>query len=256
MKKVRSFKTNSSGQLLILAALAVAILIGSTTVYVYELGKQSTGAGEEPMDNFILSAKLNTRNAVIASLANVSNGGEKTVLTSNLDVLSQVFTNLSSFRMCTLSYALLNDSMYDSGLSLSWNSNGKGVSSANSDFTLSLRSMATTIDVNYTVNITSAITIDCNYTRLLGDEKLVNLTCRVYNEGEPSLAKNISLSYQDLGNWTPIDSSSNLSVMDYGNGTYAISFTINTPSNEVQISTHLYDLRGIFVQANTTCSEA
>ena len=256
MKKFRSYRTNSSGQLLILAALAVAILIASTTVYVYELGKQSTSAGEEPMDNFVLSVKQNTRNAVIASLANVSNGGEKTALTSNLDVLSQIFANLSRFRTCALSYALLNDSTYDSGLWFSWNSIGIGVSGANADFTLSVYSMATTIDVNYTVNITSAITIDGYYTRLLGDEKLVNMTCRIYNEGEPSLAKNISLFYQDLGNWTPINSSNDLSVKDYGNGTYAMSFTIDTPSNEVQISTHVYDLREIFVQANTTCYEA
>jgi len=253
MKRVRSFKTNSSGQLLILAALAVAILIASTTVYVYELGKQSTGAGEEPMDNFVLSVKQNTRNAVIASLANVSNGGEKTVLKSNLDVLSQVFTNLSSFRMCTLSYALLNDSKYDSGLWLSWNSSGMGVSSANANFTLSLRSMTTTIDVNYTVNITSAIIIDGYYTRLSGDEKLVNMTCRVYNEGQPSLAKNISLSYENLGSWIPINSSNNLSIIDYGNGTYTISFTVNTPSDRVQVSADVYDANDIFVRANTTC---
>lgn len=256
MKKFRSLRTNSSGQLLILAALAIAILIASTTTYVYELGKQSTSVGQEPMSNFVLSVKQDTRNAVIAALANVSNGGENTVLTTNLDMLSQIFTNLSSFRMCALSYALFNDSMYGSGLWLSWNSNGMGISSANANFTLSVLSMATTINANYTVNITSAVTIDGYYTRLLGDEKLVNLTCKVYNEGEPSLAKNINLSYQDLGNWIPVNSSNNLSVRDYGNGTYAMSFTIDTPSSEVQISTHVYDLREIFVQANNTYYEA
>ena len=86
-------------------------------------------------------------------------------------------------------------------------------------------------------------------------EKLVTLTCKVYNEREPALAKNITLYYENLGNWIEVNSSNNLSIEDYGNGTYLISFTAEIPSEDVQVSAHAYDLRDIFVRANTTCYE-
>ncbi|MDI6904309.1 MAG: hypothetical protein QMD13_02290 [Candidatus Bathyarchaeia archaeon] len=76
----------------------------------------------------------------------------------------------------------------------------------------------------------------------------------MYNEGEQALAKNITLFYEDLGNWILVDASNNLSIVDCDNGTYLISFTIETLSDVVQVSAHVHDLRDIFVQANTAIS--
>lgn len=115
--------------------------------------------------------------------------------------------------------------------------------------------MAANLAIDYAVNITTTIAINGAYTTLEGEEKLVNLTCRVYNEEKPALAKSITLFYENLGSWIPVNSSNNLSTVDYGNGTYLLSFTVSA-SLPVLVSTHVYDLRDIFVQANMTCYEA
>jgi len=45
--------------------------------------------------------------------------------------------------------------------------------------------------------------------------------------------------------------------IDYGNGTYRMSFIAETESvnDPMLISAQVYDMRGIFVLANATCSE-
>jgi hypothetical protein len=249
----RKSKANNSGQLLIIAALAIAVLISATTIYVYELGNETNSTDTESISDFILALKQTVRNAMISSLANVSKGGEKAVLAANLDKLSQAIRSLHQFGICQLDYSILNDSNYDSGVWLSWNASGLGVSSAYANFTLKVNGMGTNLTVGYALNMTTSVTINGYCTQLAGTEKMVNLTCRVYGDGDNSLAKNISLSYENLGSWIPINSSNNLSIMDYGNGTYAISFTVNAPSDRVQISADVYDAHGIFVRANTTC---
>jgi len=253
----KKLRANSSAQLLIVAALAIAVLISSTTIYVYELSEETKSEKvSSSISDFIFALKQNTRNTVISSLANVSNGGEKRVLTNNLAELSEVFRSLTLFGLVDLAFTPLNDSNYDAGVWLSWNTSDIGVSSAYANFTVKVQGMATNMTLNYAGNITTTIAISGYYTKLVGEEKLVNLTCNVYNEEKPALVENMTLFYERLGSWIPVDSSNNLSITDYGNGTYTISFTAAIPSNTVQVSTHVYDLRGIFVLANTTCYEA
>jgi len=252
----KNFRKNSSGQLLIVAALAIAILISSTTIYVYELSREINNVESYPINDFILALRQNTKNTVVSSLSNASKGGEKTVLTTNLNALVQAFRSLHGLETCHLTFTALNNSNYDSGIWLSWTSNSSGISSAYTNFTLKVYGMETNIAEEHTVNVTTTVTINGFYTKLGGGEKLVNLTCAVYNEGQPALAENITLFYEDLGSWTLADSSNNLLITDYGNGTYFLSFTISTSSDVVQVSAHVYDLRDVFVQANTTCYEA
>lgn len=252
-KRRRKLNANSSGQLLVVAALAIAMLISSTTMYVYEVSRETNSSYTYSISSFIPILKQSVKNAMISSLVNISNNGEKAVLTANLDKLSKFIRSITSFGIYQLDFAVLNDSAYDLGIQLSWNSSNMGISSAYADFSLKLYDMATNITVNYAVNITTTAMVNGFYTKLAGDEKLVNLTCKTYNEESPALAKNISLFYEDNGSWTPVNSSNNLSTVDYGNGTYTITFNIATSSENIQILAHVYDLREIFVQTSTTC---
>lgn len=256
MKKLEKLmKAKSSGQLLIVAALAIAILISTTTAYVYEVSREKPSAPQDfPLADFVLSIKQGSRNAIISALANASNGGEKTVLASNLDRLSQAYKNLNAYGLCYLSYTVLNDSRYADGFWLSWeDTNGLGVSSAYTNFTLKFYGLTEKTTLSYAVNITTTIRLEGSYT-LNGSEKIVNLTCRVLNEGKPALAKNITVYYEVDGSWVPANSSNSLSITDYGDGLYVISFTINADSEAVQVSVHVYDLRGILVKAIVVCS--
>lgn len=251
----RRFRADRSGQVLLVAALTIAILISSTTIYIYEVSRETNNISSYPTSEIILALKQNTKNTAISSLVNISRGGDNAILEENLNTLSRVFRNLHQLGICYLSFTLINDSMYDSGVSLSWGTNGLGVSSAYANFTLEVQGMTASTALEYAVNITTTVAINGSYVRLEDEEKLVNLTCRIFNEEKPALAENITLFYKNLGAWTPVNSSNNLSMTDYGNGTYLLSFVTTSP-DVVQVSAHVYDLRDIFVQANTTCTEA
>jgi hypothetical protein len=254
MKNKAIFRANTSGQLLIVAALAIAILISSTTIYVYELSGERQSAEDLFMSNFILAVKQGSRNAIISALANVSNGGEKTVLAENLESLSKAYMSLGQRGIWRLSYTVLNDSHYDRGVWLSWENGGLGVSNACANFTLTVYDLTSNITMSYAVNITTTITINGYYTSN-GTEKTINLSCRVFNEGKPALPKNLTVFYENLGVWVSLNASNNLSIYDYGNGTYALSFNVSLPSEIVQVSVHVQDMRGILVQTSIPCRE-
>lgn len=258
MKWLKKFvSAKSSGQLLIVAALAIAILISTTTAYVYEVSREKPSAAQDyPTADLILAIKQGSRNAVISALANASTGGEKQVLTSNLDRLVQAYKSLNAYGLYHLSYTVLNDSRYFEGVWLSWENtaNKLGVSSAYANFTLTFYGLTEKATLNYAINITTVVALQGFYA-LNGSEKIVTLTCRVFNEDEPAQAKNITVYYEHGGNWVPASPSNNLSIMDYGNGTCTISFTVITDSDVVQVSVHVYDFRGIFAKANVACSQ-
>ncbi|MGB9853857.1 MAG: hypothetical protein ACPLRY_03500 [Candidatus Bathyarchaeales archaeon] len=255
MKNKAFFRAKSSGQLLIVAALAIALLISSTTIYVYELSGERQNGEDLFISNFILAVKQGSRNAVISALANASSGGEKTILADTLNSLSQAYICLNQRGIWRLSYTVLNNSDYNEGVWLSWSSNGLGVSSAYANFTLTVYDLTANITMRYAVNITTAIIVNGYYTSS-GTVKTVSLFCQVFNEGEPALAKNLTLFYEDLGAWVPVNASNNLSITDYCNGTYTLSFTVSVPSDVVQVLVCAEDLRGIIVQASIPCSES
>ncbi|MEM4700552.1 MAG: hypothetical protein QXZ51_00205 [Candidatus Bathyarchaeia archaeon] len=258
MKRLeRLMRAKSSGQLLIVAAIAIAIIISTTTAYVNEVSKEKPSVQQSfSVADFVSSIKQGSRNAMISALANASIGGEKTVLASNLNSLSQVYRSLNAYGLYYLSYTVLNDPPYADGFWLSWeDTNGLGVSSAYANFTLKFYGLTEKTTLNYAINITTTIRLEGYYT-LNGSEKVVNLTCQIFNDGKPALAKNVTVYYAQKGSWLLANSSNNLSITDYGNGIYAISFTVDTDSDTVQVSTHVYDLRGVFVKTNLTCDQA
>ncbi|MCD6445799.1 hypothetical protein J7L49_03330 [Candidatus Bathyarchaeota archaeon] len=251
---MRIVKRKNSGQLLIVAALAIAILISSTTAYVYEVSKGERNSQKQcSLNNYILAIKQTTRNTMISSLKNISNGGENTVLFNNLNTITEVLRNTYQFGTCNQNFTLLNNSNYNSGVWLSWNSN-PGVSSTYANFTLKIYGVNLNAEVNYQVNVTTNLLAEGFYTPLENQEKFVNITCELYNEGEHALAKNITVYYENLGSWILVNNSNNLSIINYDNGTYSISFQANVSSSTVPVSLHVYDLREIFVQANITCN--
>jgi hypothetical protein len=253
MRKLSILQKNNSGQLLIVAALVIALLISSTTVYVYELGKETEITDTQALGDFVFAIKQATHNAMISSLANVSNGGDSAILTTNLNELAEILRTVNQFAVCNLTVTPFNDSTYDSGIWLSWNTPDLGVTSAYSDFTLNAYTTETNIESNYAINVTTEIIVNGFYTQLNGTEKLVSLTVVIHDETGPALAKNLSIQYENAGEWITVDPSNSLSITDYGNSTYSVSFIVSTASETVPVSAHIFDLRNIYVRANTTC---
>jgi hypothetical protein len=244
--KTRNFGASRSGQLLIVAALAVAIIISSTTLYVYDVSRQTGTANSQSLSELILALKQASRNTLVSSLANTSRGGNEAILNTNLNELQRTSRLINRFGLAELSFTLLNASGYSSGISLAWNTSIVDVSSAYANFTLNVIGLESKVTTQYAINITTSVQVNGSYS-LVGIEKHVNLTCRIYNEDEPALTRSIALFYANLGNWTRVDETNSLAMVNRGDGVYDISFIV--PSTTTEISINCLDLRDILVQS-------
>jgi len=255
-KRVRS---SNSGQALIVTSLVITMLLLSTAYYVFEI-KTDVATGQAADDSTFASIKLSSVNTVISALANVSNGGDNSVLSTDLNELASTIENQSYGENSNLQFTLSNVSPYQNGTWISWESNGTwiplesngtAISSACVSFLINFSGPSTTYSSQYETNVTTTLNSNIEYA---GNEteNNVNLTCTMLNENEPASFSDITVLYQNEtdGPWFQVDPS-NLQMNYNGNGTYLMSFEAYA-QNFLQVSVQAHDLRGIFVVANTT----
>jgi len=85
MDEVIGMLRNNSGQVLLIAALAIALIISSLTLYVYETRQSIISADRSSrLNDFIRNVKIGSRNLIIGSLANISNEETNETLRINL----------------------------------------------------------------------------------------------------------------------------------------------------------------------------
>ncbi len=249
-------KRQCSGQILVLAVLLVSLILLSTQVYVFEVGRLFVRTESSHIKDFVLAVRLGSEHVVVGSLVNITTEGYNSTLSTNLGRWVNLTSDLYQFGKAVLSFAVKNITPYADGVHLSWGASGSGVSSAYVDFNFTLSDRQADIQLSYDVNITTSLTDEGSYRRLTGDWKQINLTCNVMNEGAPALIKNMTIYYEDSGSWIPADQQQNYSFTDYGNGTYLTTFEVSLSEDSINVSAQVYDLRQIYVQANTTCTES
>ena len=247
-----------SGQIIILAALTIAFIILSTTIYVYQIS-QNLHPEDQPLHlrGFIGNVKIASRILMMGSLANISNGGENGSLRDNLQRLRSFIESNYQRGRCILSFRLCEVSPYSSGLWIFWGTDGFGVSSAKADFSLNLADEREEIITKYSVNITTHILISATSEREGSPGfYVIRVTIRVFNEGSPALCKNLTIYYTDyIGNWREAGSLNSYSLKDYGNGTYSARFLVFEPEGVLnrKVKVLCFDRREIRVIATTTC---
>ncbi len=239
--------TRNSGQILVISVLVVSLVLLSTQLYIYEIGR-SLETQSIRVNDFILAMKLGSRHVVTGSLASISAGGVNSTLSTNLERWGSFAGNFYQFGKPTLNSSLPSVPPYTNGTYLSWGTDGFGVSSACVDFSFSLTDRQVTAQLPYTVNITTSLRVEGVFRRTQGAFKQVNVTINLSNEGDPALARNLTVLYESQGWFVP-----DFQNTDYGNGTYVASFEADFPGNEVYVSAQVYDLREVYVQANATC---
>lgn len=247
-------KSHNSGQALIVASLVISVILLSTAYYVYETEKNIT-ASQTAADLSFLTTKSSIVNTLTSALANVTNGGDTGILRMDLDELSSTIENHSYDGRFDLQFTPLNSSPYQDGIYISWGSNGTGISSASVSFLINFSGPYANSYSEYRANVTTAIAIESTITSN-GPEKNVNVTCKMLNEKDPAQANDITIYYQNEtgGPWATVSPSDNLNLIDYGNGTYFMSFRVYA-QNTLQVSARAHDLRNILVIANTTSVE-
>ena len=253
LKWIREICKDCSGQVLILTAMAIAFIIISTIVYVYTVSQHPS-----PVDNsyeiaaFIRNIKLGTRNLMIGSLANISYGGNVSILETNLQRWCEFVESHYYLGRCDLRFELCEDDPYSSGTWISWGTQGLGVTSAKADFSLNLTSKSVEATVNYPINITTSLIVNGIYRRYSLFRDVVNVTISLFNEDHPALAKNLTVYYSNMIGWREASALNTYELKDFGNGTYTASFIIlGTWTHRIRVA--CYDQREIYVQATTTC---
>jgi len=256
--KTRHSNRSDSGQVLIIASLVVTLLLLSAALYVSEIQKNAA-AYEARADPAFSAHKLGVTHTVISALSNISNGGFTDVLVANLNQFETVVNSHSFNAIVKMDSTPLNMTPYQDGVWISWDSSGRGISSAYVNLVLNASGTSATHYSEYAINVTSEIDVNGYYTLLTGSQKQVSLTCTILNEGKPALAQNFTVYYEQDGSLSPEEwvQVASPSITDYGNGAYAISFTAETtnPDDPMLVSVHSHDLRYILTKANVTCTQ-
>ncbi len=252
-----SFRRNCSGQVIIVSALLIALLLLSTAVYVIETEKDTPAVHAQ---NSNLAAYLQcAKNTLISALANITHGGTPDTLAADLATLQSILSAHSYDSQLQMLANPNETAPYVGGIWLAWSNDGTGVSSAQVSFVFSTSNAQSTSQLETNINVTSKIFVSGTYTHMQGTSKAVTLTINVLNEGKPALAQDFTVYVEADGSappedWLPVAS---LSVTDFGNGTYVASFTAETAqrNDPVLVSVCCTDRRGILIVANATCTE-
>jgi hypothetical protein len=248
-------KRANSGQMIIISALLVALLLLSSAIYIVGVEKKTPSIQDETREDFF-AVKQGITHALSSALANVSNGGNIAVLTENLNRLKSAFENHDYAKMLDLKFEPLKQSPYQGGFYISWGSNGKGTSSVCASVKLNSLGTSSTYDWKSSINVTSELHVQGYAANVDDASKKVEVVCSVLNENNQALAKDFEIYYKVSSNltWT---SASSLNIITYGNGTYCIIFNAETqsPNSTVSVSLSCHDQRGILIKADTTCVE-
>ena len=252
MKK-RSLRHDNSGQVIIITALLVASLLLSTAIYVIETEKAVPIVGTDE-NNVLTECEQCAKSTLISALANITNGGDTNILASDLSELNSAITSNSYQAILQMDYAPLNEAPFQNGSWISWGTDGQGISSAYVSFVFNSSGSSSSSNLENDVNITSEVDLSGNCVQLNGGLTQVNLSVNVLNEGNPALAQNFTFYFENpTEGWVQVASPN---INDFGNGTYAASFTAETDmiSNPLIVSIICQDQRGIAIGANVTCT--
>ncbi len=240
----------NQGQVLIIAALVIVVMLLSTAMYIVDSQKTQLKAQTETGLNLPFY-KQGIQHTMISALANISNGGTTDILETDVDSFN-TFVSQQSFGAFFTSEATLQDGgAYQDGVWQVQNQSGTAILSASASFNVESSGTNEKIQSDFTMNVTSMIQTQGVYTQD-NSSKQVQLTCQVFNEGKPALAANFSISYENDGSlasesWAPVEAPN---ITDYDDGTYLITFNATTEQleNPLLIWLSCQDQRGITLQ--------
>ena len=252
----KSHKRARSGQIIVVSALIIALIMTSTAAYIYELsGNVGEADNSQALNDFVRSIVLGSKHVAIGALANITNGGQNQTLTANLNKWKVAVEQQFLLGTFSLNFTLRDIVPYSSGLYVNWGTNGSGVSGAYVGFLLKVSGKGIEMQYPYSINASTRLCIDGFITQITSETKQVMLYCHLLSEEQPALAKNVTVYYRESTNWMTPDATNNYTLTDYGNGTYEATFTLETSATSIDVSAHIFDERDIVVQANATLTQ-
>jgi hypothetical protein len=247
-----NFRRDNKGQVIVITALLIALIILSTVVYVTAILKQAPTVEANQYDVYPQYYQ-SLRNTIISALANITKNGNTQVLNVDISKLNQVFSSHYYGSMLHINCTLGNDSLYQNGLWISNQQKNHAVIGAQVIYQLNSIGNAKISNAQGTVNVISEAYLSGNCIQINETTKLATLTTQVLNEGKPALAAGFTCYYQNGTDWTKAE---NFDITDFGNGTYTIVLLaqLSQPSNQIVASLNVLDQRGINMSVNATCA--
>jgi hypothetical protein len=241
------------GQILLIVALLVVLILISSEMYIVEIGK---GSGDEQMvslEDYGMAIELGSEHVVLGSLANITMGGVNDFLALNLGRWSSFVANQEDTGHSALIYTAANEP-YAEGVWVFWGTEGFGVSSACVDFNYTITKGDTVWNRSFTINQTAAVTVESSYQTVNETTKQTTATIQVTRNGAPEAAQ-VSLQFDQNGTWLLPTDANNYTLVDYGNGTYAASF-LTAASDASSILVEVITSDGVRVQASAVSIQA
>jgi len=251
---VKPNRRGRSGQIIVVTAFLIALIITSTAAYIYELSGNIGDADTYTINDLIDSIELGSTHTIISALADITNGGSTQTLANDLNEWTVAVGQQYWLGKLTLTYEL-NDSL-PAGLYIGWAAMGSGVSEAwvraRVGFRLNESGSGIEMQRSYYVNVSSSLYLEGITQNTSGTER-VSVSCSLFNEDEPALAKNLTIYYRESNEWIAPNATNNYVLRDYGNGTYTAIFDVENMTTPLYVSARVIDARQILVQANATC---
>jgi hypothetical protein len=247
-----NFRRENKGQVIVITALLIALIMLSTVVYVTAIVKQAPAVEVNQYDLYP-QYHQSLRNTLISALANITKNGDTQVLDVDISKLNQLFSSHYFGSMLQINYTLPNDSQYQNGLCISNQQKNHAVIGAQVIYQLSSIGNAKISNAQGMVNVTSEAYLSGNCVQINETTKQATLTVQVLNEGKPVLAAGFTCYYQNGTDWIKAE---NFAVRDFGNGTYTIVFLaqLSQPGDQIVASLNVLDQRGINVSVNSICA--
>jgi hypothetical protein len=203
---------------------------------------------------------LGSTHTIVSALANIANHGQNQTLTTDLNEWTAAVDNSSGQQYWlgkfTLNYTLRDTRPYIAGLYVSPGTTDSGVSEAYVSFQLNVSGSEIEMQRSYYVNVSSSLYMEGFMTQNNGTE-LVAVSCSLFNDGEPALAKNLTIYYRESTEWVaPNATNNNYVLRGYGNGTYTAIFNVETNATSLDVSARVFDARQILVQATCNATKA
>jgi hypothetical protein len=246
---MRQLGANTSGQILILSALAIVILVISTVTYVYQLTYYPF-IEDSPASShsFLSNIEVETQNLLTKMLAQISRSATNETLTSTL-IQWSTFVSCNYYHgLCSLHWTLADTAPYAQGLFLFRGTEGFGISSARMTLLLNLTG-ETQINMRKQLTVTTQLSVTYHVHNITENEQQIIVSAMLQNEQSPASANAISIYYHNASGWHDSRLLSTYHLTDHHNGTYTAIFTLSTIDS---LSMHCIDHRGIEVQANVT----
>jgi hypothetical protein len=248
----RSLRKDNKGQVIVITALLIVLLMFSTVVYVTEVIKQAPTIETKQFDVFP-QYQQNLRHTLISALANITNGGNTQVLNQDIEKLNQIFSSHLYESTLQIDCVLANTAPYKNGLWSSGDLENHAVIGTQASYQLHSIDSTKVSTVVGNVNVTSEAYLSGISSQIDQTTKQGTLTLRVLNEGTPALASEFKCYYLNGTQWISIQTPD---INDSGNGTYNIVFSVNPsqPSDQLTVSINVIDQRGINMRVQVTCS--